>query len=380
MRMRIERFYKIVFITNIIFFIIYSINYRNSLVFKKISTIYTEFEVILVQFFVILFFAHAYFRRRKKLKEETKENDFRNLVLDDFSDASLLINEEGLFLYSNNTAEVMFRFVDMKNKSLYQIDRLEGSPFVEKIKTSFIENNKIVYKDESLPEILGYGTFFEIHISPSSNDGKNRAVILIKDISNEYELNRKIKETYISTIKTMAKIVDTKDAYTGEHSKNVSAYVEAICLKLGVNTDNVYKIKTAASFHDIGKIGISDSILKKPGLLRDDEYEKMKEHPVLGSDIIKNVVGFDEIGDIVKHHHERWDGKGYPDKLKENEIPFGSQIIAIADTYDAIIFDRVYRKGRSKEAALDIILKEKGKQFNPFLVDVFVQMGREGYF
>lgn len=198
-------------------------------------------------------------------------------------------------------------------------------------------------------------------------------IITLDDISEEVMLKAKIRNTYFTGLEALASLVDAKDSFTGEHSKNVSRYVSVICenISCDVNTDRE-KVKIAASFHDIGKIGIPDDILKKNSQLSKEEYETMKSHPVIGSDIIKKIEDFEEISKIIRHHHERWDGKGYPDGLKGKEIPFGSQIISIADTFDAIVSDRVYRKSRNKDVAVNILKEERGKQFNAELVDIFI--------
>jgi len=190
-----------------------------------------------------------------------------------------------------------------------------------------------------------------------------------------HNLETKLENAYLSGFEAMAALVDAKDFYTGEHSKNVSKYVSIICnnLSCGKNKEDLKNnVKIAATFHDLGKIGVPDIILKNPGKLFKSDYEIMKSHPVIGANVINKIEGFSEISTIIRHHHERWDGTGYPDKLKGNEIPFGSQIISIADTFDAITSDRVYRKGLSKDIALKILIEEKGKQFNPQLVDIFI--------
>ncbi|MCB2293506.1 HD domain-containing protein [Clostridium algoriphilum] len=186
----------------------------------------------------------------------------------------------------------------------------------------------------------------------------------------------KLENAYLSGFEAMAALVDAKDFYTGEHSKNVSKYVSIICNNLSCSKnkeDSKNKVKIAATFHDLGKIGVPDNILKNPGKLSNSDYEIMKTHPIIGANVIDKIEGFSEISTIIRHHHERWDGAGYPDGLKGNEIPFGSQIISIADTFDAITSDRVYRKGRSEDIAIKILTNEKGKQFNPELVDIFIK-------
>ncbi|MGH4052657.1 MAG: HD-GYP domain-containing protein [Clostridium sp.] len=189
-------------------------------------------------------------------------------------------------------------------------------------------------------------------------------------------IEKTLETAYLSGFEAMAALVDAKDFYTGEHSKNVSKYVSIFCnnLSCGKTTkERKDKVKISAAFHDIGKIGVPDTILKNPGKLSYSDYEIMKTHPVIGANVINKIEGFSEISTIIRHHHERWDGAGYPHGLKGDEIPFGSQIISIADTFDAITSDRVYRKGQSKEVALNILKLEKGKQFNPELVDIFIK-------
>jgi HD-GYP domain-containing protein (c-di-GMP phosphodiesterase class II) len=188
-------------------------------------------------------------------------------------------------------------------------------------------------------------------------------------------IEKTLENAYLSGFEAMAALVDAKDFYTGEHSKNVSKYVSIICDNLDCGKNNKElknKVNISATFHDLGKIGVPDIILKNPGKLSNSDYEIMKTHPVIGANVISKIDGFSEISTIIRHHHERWDGTGYPDGLKGDEIPFGSQIISIADTFDAITSDRVYRKGQSKDIALKILIKEKEKQFNPKLVDIFI--------
>ena len=184
-----------------------------------------------------------------------------------------------------------------------------------------------------------------------------------------------IKENYLKTVKALAIAVDAKDEYTHTHSENVSRYAEKLCKIIGLNPQETESIKNAALLHDIGKIGIPGYILNKPGALNKDEYDDvMKQHVIIGANILKNVPFFTEISDLVLHHHEKWDGTGYPDGLKGEKIPLGSRIIAICDVYDALTTDRPYRKAMSIEEALKIIKKEKSKYFDPKLTDIFINI------
>lgn len=179
---------------------------------------------------------------------------------------------------------------------------------------------------------------------------------------------------YIMEAEILASLIYEKDFYTWEHSKNVAFYTNIICEALRISEEEKLEIHLAAILHDVGKIGIDDSILNKPDKLTVEEYEEIKKHSIIGEKITMNIEYFEGLSDIIRSHHERWDGNGYPDGLKDDEIPLASQIIAIADTFDALTSDRIYRKSISQNSAVEILISEKGKQFNPELVDIFTDI------
>lgn len=189
------------------------------------------------------------------------------------------------------------------------------------------------------------------------------------------------KDQYLQIIWTMVNILEIKDEYTAGHSKAVTFYAEQIAERLnkdyGFNLD-MESIEVSAILHDIGKIGIEKEILNKPACLSSNEYEVIKTHPVKGYYALKDIESLKEERKIIKYHHERYDGTGYPEGIKGDDIPFGARIICVADAFDAMIADRPYRKGMSKEKAVDELIKNKGKQFDPLIVDVFVNMLNEG--
>jgi HD-GYP domain-containing protein (c-di-GMP phosphodiesterase class II) len=143
--------------------------------------------------------------------------------------------------------------------------------------------------------------------------------------------------------------------------------------RLGLDNGNRFTLQLAASLHDIGKIGMPDNILKKADSLEDIEMNKAKDHPVIGSEILGEIGELSEVASIVRHHHERFDGKGYPDGLKQDAIPLFSRILFILDAYEALASDRVYRKGMGRAGALEEIKKNAGTQFDPTLVDIFLK-------
>lgn len=188
-----------------------------------------------------------------------------------------------------------------------------------------------------------------------------------------------IIESYQSMVKTLAAAIEARDPYTAGHVERVSRYATAIAEEMGVEPKLMHQIVMGAILHDIGKIGIPDIILQKPGSLDAEEAEKMRSHPVKGKDIISSVSDFTApVQTAVLYHHEHFDGNGYPYGLKGEEIPIGDRIIAVADTFDAIVTDRPYRKGRTLETAIEEIKKMAGTQLDPEAVGAFIRVYEKG--
>lgn len=183
-----------------------------------------------------------------------------------------------------------------------------------------------------------------------------------------------LRDTYLETIKAFNELTEAKDAYTGEHSARVEIYAVELAEYLKLSDNKVNNIRMAAILHDIGKIGIDDNIIKKPSGLTDEEYELIKSHPVIGADIIQKVNFLKEVSDIMRHHHERYDGKGYPSHLQKDEISMESAILSLADVYDAITSRRPYRNARSFDEARAEIAANAGTQFDPKLAKAFIEV------
>lgn len=182
--------------------------------------------------------------------------------------------------------------------------------------------------------------------------------------------------TLRGALTALSDAVEAKDAYTGGHIERVSEYAHAIAVALGVTGEELRAIEFGALLHDIGKLGIPDNILLKPGPLDADERRIMETHAAKGQHILRSVPALDSLGQIVRHHHERWDGKGYPDGLEGESIPVGARVIAVVDTYDAITTDRPYRAGRSHEVAVAELQRVSGSQFDPRVVAALVALPR----
>jgi len=186
-----------------------------------------------------------------------------------------------------------------------------------------------------------------------------------------FKLYLDMRNVYFETIKALSNAVDAKDHYTNGHSYRVAHYSEQLARKMGLSSKKVDIVKTAAILHDIGKIGVEDYILNKPGSLNEIEFGLIQQHPLIGSNILKDVDFLGDVAKIIKHHHERYDGKGYPEGLKESEICIESYILSVADAFDAMTSNRPYRKAMSFDSALNIISNESCKQFNPIVVKAF---------
>lgn len=189
-----------------------------------------------------------------------------------------------------------------------------------------------------------------------------------------FKLYVDMRNMYIETIQAFNKSMEAKDSYTSGHATRVQEYAVKLAVAAGLPESKVQNIKTAAILHDIGKIGIDDKILKKPMKLTKVEYEEIQRHPSIGAEILKDVAFLSETAEIIKHHHERYDGKGYPDGLKGNEIPIEASILAIADVYDAMTSNRPYREPLCKESALNEIRINAGTQFHPELAFKFLEV------
>ena len=189
----------------------------------------------------------------------------------------------------------------------------------------------------------------------------------------------KLEKAYLESIETLRYTVEAKDTYTRGHSDRVSAYSVLLGEKLGLSEKELNDLKIGGLFHDIGKIGVPDSILLKDSKLTDDEYSEIKNHPAIGAHILSNATIFSDIIPIVKHHHERFDGLGYPGKLKGEEIPYLARITAVADAFDAMTSKRTYRNSLPLDIVKAEIEKCKGTQFDPECADAFLDILNNDY-
>ncbi|MDR2583137.1 MAG: HD domain-containing protein [Fibromonadaceae bacterium] len=309
------------------------------------------------------------------------------LILDDTSDI-MLCNAASESFFKKNTEQLtklklmdLFDFTDNSNA----VCRVEGQKCQ-------ISRNDV------------YDKFGEIICT----------VVIVTDITEKEDLIRQLNESHAqierfnkelqsevdkqtesirnlqkAIVYSMSDLIEKKDGYTGEHTRRVSEYVAILLREMvrrgyKLTESEIQKIAESSLLHDMGKIAIPDNILLKNGKLTDEEFEAMKNHSTTGAESLQKSMQFAKDNDFLKsafimakHHHERWNGSGYPDGKKENEIPILARIIAIADVYDALRSKRSYKEPLSREKAKSIILEENGRQFDPELVDVFLAVEPE---
>ncbi len=274
------------------------------------------------------------------------------------------------------------------------MDELHGDQVVSEIR-EFDKNLYILlltgHKDLAPPlqtlkqlEIQGYceksNNFDQLLLLIESGLKSVDQMHIISRINDELkDKNAELEKAYLDTIGILRYTVEAKDPYTRGHSDRVSEYSVLIGTKMGLDENTLHILKIGGLFHDIGKIGIPDSILLKETKLSDDEYSQIKNHPAIGVHILGDAEIFKDIIPIVMHHHEKFDGKGYPKGLKGENIPLVARIAAVADTFDAMTSKRTYRDALSLEVVTSEIEKCSGTQFDPKIAKVFLDIIKNDY-
>ena len=216
------------------------------------------------------------------------------------------------------------------------------------------------------------GILFENDYARRLNEEVERQTKVATDRANQLDkLNDEM-------VQTLAVAIDAKDRYTNGHSFRVSWYSVALARKLGWDESEIDDLEREALLHDIGKIGVPDAVLNKPGRLTDEEFAVIKSHTTTGGDILSMAQDLSGCAQVARYHHERYDGRGYPEGLKGDEIPVHARIVAIADAYDAMRSDRIYRKGLPLDVIHEELAKGNGTQFDPNFLPVFKELSEAG--
>lgn len=211
---------------------------------------------------------------------------------------------------------------------------------------------------------------------------KNKPValqLIARDITERRMLENELNETYHQIIETLVDFIDTKDIYTGKHSQRLVKDCVYLAKQLHLSERDIHDLEVAAILHDVGKIKVPKSILNKFGELTPEERRIMNQHATTGAQAIEKIPKFLRVSKIIRHHHERYDGTGYPDGIKGSEIPIGSRILAVVDALDAMTNDRPFRKAITLAEAIDELERCKGSQFDPFIVDIYLDYIKRRY-
>jgi HD-GYP domain-containing protein (c-di-GMP phosphodiesterase class II) len=195
----------------------------------------------------------------------------------------------------------------------------------------------------------------------------------------ERERAQQLRASYMATVRALANAVEARDAYTGRHAERVAAYGLELARVSGLALADDPQTEFGFLLHDVGKVAVPDAILFKPGPLTDEERALMVMHPVIGTEILRHVDFLGEAKEVVRHHHERWDGSGYPDRLTGEDIPVQARVFAVADTLDALTTDRPYRSATSWSDAREVIRSEAGSQFDPAIVAAYEAVPDEAF-
>ena len=258
-----------------------------------------------------------------------------------------------------------------------------ASSIVERIRALDLDHIGSVTASAGLATfpVQGHGRDELIRLADSAlywakEHGKNRVRLYRPDVVELSELKRLAagpdRAARYRAAASLAKAVDARDTYTGSHSDRVAELSARVAMRLGLDQEQVELTRLSGSLHDLGKLAIPEEILRKPGELTDSERLVLERHPQIGFRMLDSL-GVETVADIVLHHHERWDGAGYPDGMRGEEIPLGARIIFVADAYDAITSDRVYSPKRSSETALAELERCAGTQFDPTIVAAFAE-------
>ena len=333
----------------------------------------------------------------RKYQQDAVQSDYKIMAVDDdfgiLDSLKIVLGRNGLRLDTfQNPIEAIDRLKEEHYDLLlldFIMDEMNGNQVVSNVRT-FDKNIYILlltgHKDLAPP----LQTLKELDIQGycEKSDNLDQLVLLVESalksvdqmriinqINEELaEKNDELEQAYLDTVKILRQTVEAKDPYTRGHSDRVSALSVLLGQKLGLSENDLETLRVGGLFHDIGKIGIPDSVLTKDDRLTENEFSQIKEHPSIGAHILGNAKVFQDIIPIVKYHHERYDGHGYPSKIAGEEIPYLVRIVTVIDTFDAMTSNRSYRKALSLDTVKQEIEKCKGTQFDPLIADAFLSI------
>ncbi|MFC1592471.1 HD domain-containing phosphohydrolase [Candidatus Omnitrophota bacterium] len=267
----------------------------------------------------------------------------------------------------------------MQNNESWLVNKLENESWLKQInKEDYFRNSFISIALSTGKETLGVINACDKKTGEAFTKEDQKCLASVARIAavafQNVRLHEQMQENYLKTITALAATIDARDPYTRTHSENVTKYSLEIARQMRCSFLEIEMIRRAGLLHDIGKIGIRDEILLKPSKLTEEEFEQIKLHPQKGEAIIQSLPFLKEIAVLIRHHHERFDGRGYPDRLAGEDIELGARILAVADSFDAMNSDRPYRKRLPREIIINELKRNKGGQFDPQIIDSFLKV------
>lgn len=289
----------------------------------------------------------------EKLTGYTKKELLKMNVKEIHTKTERRVSEKALKLISESKVEVNFESQFVKKDGKIVDVRIIGDKF------KFRRHSFVI---DLVKDVTAYRKFSKKKIKMDITRGRKFFKFLIPH-----------SRVYTEPAQVLIEVAESRDPYTMEHAAKVTDYATQLAGAIGLPKKEIEILKLACMFHDIGKIGIKSHVLMKTTCLSNKEYEEVKEHPLLSVEIIKSIKPVEGLIPIIRHHHENYDGTGYPDRLRGERIPLGARILAIADVYDALMSERAYRKSYSYRGALKIMKGASGKKFDPKLLDRFLE-------
>ncbi len=307
----------------------------------------------------------------------------QNLLGDAYKVVAVNSGKQAYKYLERHTPDLILLDINMPEIGGYEVMRaLQADPRLRKIAVIFLTADRSAETEVECFR-MGACDFISKPFEPQIMLSRIKSTLELdgyrKDLQRRLdEKTREMERITIQAIMTVANTVDAKDDYTKGHSMRVAAYAELMAQRLGWSEEDVQNTYYVAMLHDVGKIGVPDAVLNKPFKLTELEFRLIQNHTIMGSEILKDFKMFPNVAVGAKYHHERYDGKGYPEGLKAESIPLVARIIALVDSYDAMTSNRVYRRRLSDEIVMQELEKGKGSQWDPDLVDIFIDLIKEG--
>ena len=271
-------------------------------------------------------------------------------------------------------AVVLITTIRALRHSTDKTDRLVLAGLIVVFITVAIETASTYYMVTISGIFLGIGLLILLFINILRTIAQIRNLELERRQKEMHRRREQMEKLSLQVLRTLSTTIETKDEYTRGHSHRVGEYAALIARELGWSQEEIINLKNTADLHDIGKIGVPDTILNKPTKLTENEYIIIKDHTVIGAEILKNITLIPHAAEVARSHHERYDGTGYPDGLKGEDIPLYARVIAVADSYDAMSSRRIYRSALSRQEICEEIRSNQGKQFDPVIAEVFLRL------